>query len=80
MRFFSGSTLLLCLLEAATLLPPDIPKSDGVVARRTEPAPTPTPQEVSITPGAPVTAAVGKRCIVEITTTAKKVTWRLPPG
>lgn len=50
MRLTSGTTLLLCILEAATLLPPDIPKGDVVAPKEAirfpdfGPAPAPAPK------------------------------------
>lgn len=44
-----------------------------------DPAPK-TPDGVTIETVQSVTADLGKKCVVEVKTTAKKVTWRLPPG
>ncbi len=40
----------------------------------------PPPPVVKIDAVQPVTAEVGKKCVVEVKTTAKKVTWRIPDG
>jgi hypothetical protein len=46
-----------------------------------DPAPAPKPSDaVTIETVQPVTADLGKKCVVEVKTTAKKVTWRLPAG
>jgi len=40
----------------------------------------PAPKAVTISQGKPITVEVGKKCILTIETTAKKVTWRAPLG
>ena len=44
------------------------------------PIPPPVVVQVKIDTVSPVTAEVGKKCVVEVKTTAKKVTWRIPEG
>lgn len=58
----------------------------GAVASAADPipksgdSPVPTVPLVTLEAGSPVTAEVGKKCVVEVKTTAKKVTWKVPAG
>lgn len=69
MRFLYAAVagILACgLLSAADPAPP---KSDVKVS-----------DAIKLTPGKAQNAVVGKKCIVSVETTAKKVTWRVPDG
>lgn len=52
------------------------------VATAADPIPksSDAPPIITLDAGKAVTAPVGKKCVVEVKTTAKKVTWRLPEG
>ncbi len=60
--------LVLLLLAASVSAAEPIPKAGA----------DPVPSVVTIEAVQPVTAEVGKKCVVEVKTSAKKVTWRVP--
>lgn len=70
---FFRSVLLLGLLGGLASAADPIPKSDGP-----PPPKAADVQKVTIEAVQPVTAEVGKKCIVTVKTTAKKVTWKFP--
>jgi len=51
----------------------------ATVAFAADPVPPPKPTDtVTLKDAKPVTAAVGRKCLIEVETTAKKVTWKIP--
>lgn len=52
----------------------------GLVAADPPPKVDPKADVVKLVPGKPVSAIVGKKCVLTIDTTAKKVTWKVPEG
>lgn len=62
-------SIILFALPVACAAPADTP----------EPAPQPR-SDVLLDAGPPVTVEQGRKCILTVQTTAKKVTWGIPPG
>lgn len=51
----------------------------ATVALAADPAPAPKPSDVvTLKDAKPVSAAVGRKCVVQVETTAKKITWKIP--